>query len=347
MPEYRLVKYRGNYAVAYQGENGIIRRSLGTSEIAEAKAAFDDFVIRLDKPKVVTIGYLWAKYREDKAEKRIASNMVFSGKAILPEFTDVLPDHIDAAKCRAYVAKRRKMGRQDGTIWTELNHLRIVMNWALKKRLVKVIGDVETPRKPDPKDRRLTRAEAKRLLDAAEPAHIKVAITLMLGTAARSGAILQLTWPQVDFKTGLITYRDPEDDAHRKGRATVPMTKQVRVELEKAKKMALSEFVVEWSGKPVKSIKRGFGASVERAGLADVSPHVLRHSAATFMAEAGVSMEKIAAVLGHSDSSITEKVYAKFSPTYLKSAVDALDLSDDEESGVPSCADELDDEPLK
>jgi hypothetical protein len=42
------------------------------------------------------------------------------------------------------------------------------------------------------------------------------------------------------------------------------------------------------------------------------------------MAEAGVSMPEIANVLGHSDSRITEAIYARFSPTYLKKAVSAL-----------------------
>jgi len=36
------------------------------------------------------------------------------------------------------------------------------------------------------------------------------------------------------------------------------------------------------------------------AGLADVSPHVLRHTAAVHTAEAGISMDEIAQYLGHS-----------------------------------------------
>jgi integrase len=43
------------------------------------------------------------------------------------------------------------------------------------------------------------------------------------------------------------------------------------------------------------------------------------------MAEAGVPMAEIAQYLGHTDSRITERVYARFSPTYLRGAVGALD----------------------
>lgn len=60
--------------------------------------------------------------------------------------------------------------------------------------------------------------------------------------------------------------------------------------------------------------------AVARAGLRGVTPHVLRHTAAVWMAEAGVPMTEIAAYLGHSDSRITERVYARFSPDYLRKA---------------------------
>lgn len=170
-----------------------------------------------------------------------------------------------------------------------------------------------------------------RLLDAAdanEVPHVALAIALMLGTAARIGAILDLTWSRVDFERGQIAYADRADTSRRKGRATVPMTNDTRTRLEEARKGTVSDYVVEWSGRKVGSIKRGFARAVETAGLTDVTPHVLRHTAASWMAEAGVSMSGIAAVLGHSDSRITERTYAKFSPGHLRRAVASLDMSE-------------------
>ena len=88
---------------------------------------------------------------------------------------------------------------------------------------------------------------------------------------------------------------------------------------------AATDHVIEWAGKPVKSIKRAFRRAVKDAGLGkDVTPHVLRHTAASWMAEAGIPMAEIAAVLGHRDSRTTERIYAKFSPEYLQRAVRAL-----------------------
>jgi integrase len=50
-------------------------------------------------------------------------------------------------------------------------------------------------------------------------------------------------------------------------------------------------FAVEWYGEPVTSISKGFRAVVKDAGLGpDVTPHVLRHTAATWLMQAGTTL---------------------------------------------------------
>ncbi len=252
--------------------------------------------------------------------------MEWSGRSVLPAFGDLLPDEVTAKRCRAYAAMRHRAGRKPGTIWTELNHLQIVLNAARKHRLIDREISVEKPQKPGPRDRRITKPEARKLLKGAGVPHVELAVALMMGTGARSGAVLELTWDRVDFARGQIQYAEPNDLGRRKGRATVPMTDDLRRRLEEAREAALTEYVVEWAGKPVKSVKKGFLRAVERAGLKDVTPHVLRHSAATWMAEAGVPMDEIAQFLGHSDPSTTYKIYARYSPTHLREAARALEL---------------------
>ena len=44
------------------------------------------------------------------------------------------------------------------------------------------------------------------------------------------------------------------------------------------------------------------------------------------MAEDGVPMEQVAQYLGHNDSRTTERVYARFSPDFLRAAARSLDL---------------------
>ena len=142
----------------------------------------------------------------------------------------------------------------------------------------------------------------------------------------RSAALLGLTWDRCDFARGRIDLRDPTISVPHKGRAIVPMNDTVRAALLQARDGALSDFVVEWGGDRVSSVKRGLAAAAKRAGVDHVSPHMLRHTAAVHMAESEIGMEEIAQYLGHSDVETTRRVYARFSPTYLRNAAKTLEI---------------------
>jgi integrase len=103
------------------------------------------------------------------------------------------------------------------------------------------------------------------------------------------------------------------------------MTAQARTALEAAWKAHTSDYVIEWGGDAVKSLRRAFGQACRAAKLAGVTPHVMRHSAAVAMAEADVPMAVIAQYLGHGDSRVTERVYGRYSPEYLRRASAALE----------------------
>ena len=153
--------------------------------------------------------------------------------------------------------------------------------------------------------------------------HLRLFVVLALATAGRMTAILELTWDRVDLESGVI--RLGLGERRRKGRATVPMTDRARAALLEAARARTSDHVVEWGGEAVGKIRKAFAAAAKAAGLLWCTPHVLRHTAAVWMAEAGVPMAEIAQYLGHTDSRITERVYARFSPTYLRGAAGALD----------------------
>src|SRR6202035_5271412 len=138
--------------------------------------------------------------------------------------------------------------------------------------------------------------------------------------------LLGLEWDRVDFGGKTINLHDPTRPRTKKGRAVVPINRTLMAALQEARTGALTPYVIEWNGKPVKSIKHALARAGQRCGLPWVSAHVLRHTAACLMAECGVSMDRIAAMLGHSDSRITARVYAKFSPDFLRDAAEALEI---------------------
>lgn len=59
------------------------------------------------------------------------------------------------------------------------------------------------------------------------------------------------------------------------------------------------------------------------AHLEGVTPHTLRHTAATWMVAGGVPLGEVARYLGDSERT-TERVYAKHSPDYLRGAARVL-----------------------
>ena len=278
------------------------------------------------KPRHVTVQWLWSQYTDEKRGRAVIETMMYTAKALMPVFGHHDPETITVEQCRKYTASRRAQGRADGTIHTELGHLRTVLCWGAKRRHIAAAPHIERPPKPDPKDRHLTREEARQLLDGATVPHVRLAIILMLGTAARVRAILDLTWDRCDFDRGLIKLKDDDDKTPRKGRAVVPMNDMVRAALNEAREGALSGHVIDWAGKPVLSLKKGLGTAAKKAGLEGFSPHVLRHTSAVWMAEAGIGMDEIAQYLGHRDSRVTTEVYARFSPDYLRGAANVLDL---------------------
>jgi integrase len=102
--------------------------------------------------------------------------------------------------------------------------------------------------------------------------------------------------------------RNPDIRRPHKGRAIVPMNRAAHDSLLEAREGALSEYVIEWAGKRVVSVKRGLKATARAAGIEfSVYPHLFRHSAAVHMAEAGIDMETIAQYLGHEDVTVTRR----------------------------------------
>jgi site-specific recombinase XerD len=98
--------------------------------------------------------------------------------------------------------------------------------------------------------------------------------------------------------------------------------------LAAAHKEAKGACAVNWAGENIRSERRAFAASVaqaklDRAGAARVAPHVPRHTFATWAAQAGVSMHKIAGAMGLTMPRTIE-IYAHHHPDYMKEAGNAF-----------------------
>jgi integrase len=94
--------------------------------------------------------------------------------------------------------------------------------------------------------------------------------------------------------------------------------------LRKAHARAASPFVLHHNGDRLANIKRSFTTACRRAGLDDVTPHTLRHTAGTWMAQRGVDLWQVAGYLGLTHQ-LTTDIYLHHHPDFLEDARAALD----------------------
>ena len=326
MQQISIGRYRGGLCVSWTDPSSGKRRRFKLAARTRADAEAEALIVYRREGfgrHHPTVSEIWEAYRQDLGDRPTARTMRSTGSAVLSYFGRLRPHQISRDLCRDYDRRRRAAGRSQGTVHTELGHLRSALVFARKTGLVTEAPSIWRPAKPSADRRILSRDEAAALLAATREPHVRLAVVLLLGTAARIGAVLDLTWDRVDFAGGAIDFRLP-DTATRKGRAIVPLNAMTRPALERASELALTRHVIEYGLRPVASIRRGFSGAVERSGIGPLRIHDLRHTAAVTMLGAGAPMELVSQVLGHSDTSVTASVYGRYRPEHLSRGVDHL-----------------------
>ncbi|MGI9412276.1 MAG: site-specific integrase, partial [Hyphomicrobiales bacterium] len=192
------------------------------------------------------------------------------------------------------------------------------------------------------RERWLTRAEAAQLLRAAWRAkdrltgrpmgrHVARFILVALYTGTRASAVCQAALRPiegqafVDVERGVF-YRRPSGEIEtKKRRPPVVLPERLRAHIWRwVDKGIARDFVVEWNGKPVGSVRKGFESAAKTAGLGkDVTPHVLRHTAATWLMQNGVDPFEAAGFLGMSTQMLLER-YGHHHPDHQREAAKAI-----------------------
>lgn len=330
MPSFSIGRLRGGYCIYWNdpktGKRKRHQLSARTREEAEAEGR-EAYLKHMPIGKRPTVSEIWEKYVDYLEPKPTAKTMTYTGRAVLPRFGALYPEQITDQDCLDYTRARLEAGRKIGTVHTELGHLRNALTWAEQRRLIDRAPAIRKPPKPDSDIQPLSDEAIRALLDGCGSPHIRLAVILLLTTGARVGAVLDLTWDRIDFDRGVIDLR-LKDGVTRKGRAVVPMNRMARAALEAAFPARLTDFVVEWAGKRVGSIRTGYRAALRRAQLGSVNIHQIRHSVAVRMLAQGMPIEKVAQFLGHSNTSVTYRTYARFMPEHLADAAEILNFDD-------------------
>lgn len=329
MPDgYRLGKHRDKFSLVYNdpervcasNKSGRVRVALGTNDRGEAEARARDWWRKKHAAPTDRVADLWEAYVRDRLQSVARKDRFESTwRPLATQFGHRLGTAINRDDCRAYYKLRKREGMSDSTIKTELEFLRA----CLRFKYGKTAPPLWLPPASAPRERFLTKAEARDLLDSIETPHVRLFVILAVTTGARMSALLDLTWDRVDLQRGTADLMPAGRHKTNKRRPVVPLNDMALAAVKETHQAALTDHVIEYGGQPVKSVKKAIAAAARRSGI-PVSPHVFRHTAGVWMAEADTPMQKIAQYLGHTSTRVTEATYARYSPSFMKDASNSL-----------------------
>ena len=235
----------------------------------------------------------------------------------------------------------------------ELEELRAAINYHRRQGLCSEIVSVALPEKSAGRDVWLTGSNAARLIWSAWRArqimqdgvtkravgkHIArfILIGLYTGTrhAAICGAALQPAVGRgyVDLDRGVFHRRAQGAKETKKRQPPVRLPDRLLAHLRRWQRLGIATHaVVEWNGQPVSSVRKGFAAAVKTVGLPTtgpnrITPHVLRHTAATWAMQTGADLWQAAGFLGMTVEMLQDR-YGHHHPDFQADAARAVSMS--------------------
>ena len=336
-PSLQWKPEKGSFYIVWF-ENGARRiRSTSTADRRDAEKALAAFItashLNLQgprEPSAVTVAEALQFYAQLHAGNTMDPGRIgYAISALIGFWKNSTLDKVNPVSCESYVAER---GVSAGTTRRELGTLAAAINYMYKMGELTRAVPVKLPPRPAGKKRWLTLSEAAQLLNAARNAdgrsrhYLPLFILIALYTGARKEAILSLTWAQIDQVGRTIDFAVPGRRVTKKVRPMLPIPNRLNLFLEYAWRRRSSDTgpVLHLDGEPLLRIDKGFRLSVERAGLVDVTPHTLRHTCGTWLAQGGVDIWKISGWLGQTTAT-TEGIYMHHNPKYMDDALRAID----------------------
>jgi integrase len=268
----------------------------------------------------------------DHQHKRSLSKDLHNLRWLDPHWRGLYLDEIDADALKAVADARRseprdKRRRKDGAAFTDtptsqstvdkmLALVRSILRDARKRGWMDNPPAVQLKAPPREDYRWLTRDEAAALYDAL-PDHLRPLYLFALATGLREQNVLRLEWANVDMQRRVMWVK--AGSAKAKKAIGIPLNRDA-LDVLKAQQGKHTRWVFpNKKGKPYdRANNHGFKAAQERAGIAPLSWHDLRHTWASWHVMAGTSLRALMELGGwRSIQSVLR--YAHLSPEHLAS----------------------------
>jgi integrase len=326
-PRLRWLDKRDCFYIVWTERGRSRERSTGTADREQAQIKLAEFLQQRSRrsgprdPSQVLITEILTEYQHHRAPKVAAPARIAYAVLALTDFwegnsvAEVTPQ-----TCARYAEKR---GRSAGTVRRELGVLRAAIQYAHKNGHLTRPVAVELPERPEPRDRWLTRKEAARLIRASRTpqARLYLPLFILIGlyTGRRKQAILSLRWPQIDLDSQTINFEIGGRRSNKR-RGVIKISPRLLPHLRRARRRGSDlGYVLHEHGERIGDIKKGFAAACARAGIQGASPHTLKHTAATWLMQAGTDPWQAAGFLSTSVETLL-RVYGHHHPDYQREA---------------------------
>ncbi|MCB2051766.1 MAG: site-specific integrase, partial [Novosphingobium sp.] len=199
----------------------------------------------------------------------------------------------------------------------------LAKQWKLPGADINPVRDVPRRKFSNARERYLTPKEAARLMEAVEASantQLKHIVKLLLLTGARKSELLQAQWKHVNLERK--SWHIPDS---KTGKARHVPLSQAAIDVIKAlPTWAKCPWLVPnpETKKPYTCIKHPWQTARDKALLPGLRIHDLRHSAASFMINAGIDLYAVGRILGHADHQSTMR-YSHLADDTLLAAVEA------------------------
>jgi len=331
-PKLRWFAERKAYYITWTVNGRSRKRSTGTASGEAAQIVFAEWLQKRTRrdgpsdPAEILVTDILADYIKERGPKVVGKETMARAVETLARLWEGRTVAEVASHVDIYIKRR---DRAAGTTRRELGVLQAAINHAHKRGRITRAVAVELPPSSPPRTRWLTRQEVAKLVRAARKdpkARLYVPLFVLIGiyTGRRKEAILSLRWPQIDLKANRINFEIEGRAVTKKRRGQIPIPTPLLAHLIRARRRGTDlGHVLHINGKAIGNLKKGFAAACERAGLHGVTPHTLRHTAATWIMQSGVPTWEAAAFLSMSETTLT-RVYGHHHPDYMRAAADAI-----------------------
>ena len=254
---------------------------------------------------------------------------------ILPRFGKLRLSEIRQQDVAQWLADKTKEGYALATV----EKMRVILGrsfelatqWDMPGVTRNPTRGIKRPPINNKRERFLSAPEAQRLqraVAASRNTQLKYIVGLLLLTGARVSELLNAEWRHVDLdrRAWLIPTTKTGKPRH------VPLSQAAIDIIEQLPRFDRCPYLLPnpKTRKPFTDIKHPWDTARLEAGLDDLRLHDLRHSAASFMINAGIDLFAVGRVLGHADHKSTMR-YSHLANDTLLAAVEAgaakLDVS--------------------